>query len=237
MLWIYALLLLMSTIYFLVPPVWNLKRAEFAKITNLSNDSFSINWVYFDDISKHFIHAVVIAEDSFFYKHTGIDFKQTISSAQVNLKSKKIVRGGSTITQQLVKMAFLSGERSYIRKVREVFGALLLEQLLDKNEILTIYANNVHFGQGLDGVKEAASFYADTTPQLLTIEDSIRFALVLPRPAPRSKAFLNEALGDFAKKRYILIVKRMFEAGYITNQQMESSLLMGDFGSPLKAEK
>ena len=170
-------------------------------------------------------------------RHTGVDFKQTISSAKLNFKNKKIIRGGSTITQQLIKMAFLSKERSYLRKLREITGALILERLLDKDQILTIYVNNVHFGQGLDGVKQAARFYADTTPQLLTIEDSIRFALVLPRPAPRSAAILNEALGDFAKKRYLLIAKRMFEAGYITSQQMENTLSMGNFGSPLKAEK
>ena len=223
-----------SVSFFLAPPVWYFSDADAYSKLKLKHNPKSPEWVQISEVSKHFIHAAIIAEDSHFYNHHGVDFDQTVKSIKLNLESGKIVRGGSTITQQLIKNTFFSSKKSYIRKAKELLGSLLVERYLSKKEILEWYVNNIHFGQGVDGIKEAASFYAQTSPQLLTIEDSIKLALILPNPDSRSKSFRHETLGEFDKKRYRLILKGMFEAGYITEQQRTNSLLTGDFGRPLE---
>ena len=174
------------------------------------------------------------SEDSKFFNHKGIDLGEIKKSVELNLKEKRIVRGASTITQQLVKMAFLSHKKSFIRKFREIIGSIALEKLMTKERIAELYLNNINFGKGVIGVKQAAQRFANTTPELLTLEDSIQLALVLPRPEDRSNAFLEQSLSKFGAKRYKMIAQRMYDKGVITSLQLERTLKMGDYGSPLE---
>ena len=156
-------------------------------------------------------------------------------SLRTNLEKGRIVRGGSTITQQVVKVAFLSRQKSIIRKAREALGALLLEQLLDKERILEWYINLVEFGGGVYGIAEAAHQYFDTEPRLLTIQQGVNLALVLPGPNTWSRGLQDRRLTAFGQKRYATIVNQMYQNGYITKTLRKTALATGDFGEPVEA--
>src|SRR5690606_35698153 len=119
-------------------------------------------------ISRHALHAIVVAEDARFYQHAGLDFAEIWASLKTNIRKGRYARGGSTITQQVVKVAFLSSRKNLIRKAREAVGAMLLELLFTKQEILEWYINLVQFGDGVYGIKEGCWHYFKTKPEQLT---------------------------------------------------------------------
>ncbi len=192
-------------------------------------------WVDKKAVSRHFFHAVVVAEDGRFYQHNGLDFLEIEKSIELNRKKKKYVRGASTITQQVVKMGFLSREKTIIRKLREAAGALLLESIMGKEDILTWYVNLTEFGDGIYGVKAAAEKYFGTKPSLLTIEQAIHLAVVIPSPNSWSAGLRRRALTPFGERRFAKIALNMRRHGYITQQQWLHALATGNFGSPLAA--
>ncbi|MCO4087786.1 MAG: monofunctional biosynthetic peptidoglycan transglycosylase [Limnohabitans sp.] len=154
--------------------------------------------VTLDAISTKLQRAVVASEDAAFVEHQGVWWQSLESAWQKNAKAKaqaekrtakqpdkpvtvKIV-GGSTITQQLAKNLFLSGERSLVRKAQELLIALTLEIFLSKNRILEIYLNNVEWGEGVFGIEAAAQHYFRKSALKLGAWESARLAVMLPRP-------------------------------------------------------
>ena len=123
-----------------------------------------------------------VGEDSQFYNHRGYDEEQLEIAIREVLAKKENARGGSTITQQLAKNLFLSSERSFERKLKELLYTLELERRLEKDEILEIYLNIVEFGPGIYGIKEAADVYFVKTPQRLNLKESAFLASILPAP-------------------------------------------------------
>ena len=227
-------------VYFITPPVWTLKNGPIK--TNMwrfkGKESVWVgpgenNWTPYEEISMHLIHAVIVSEDARFFSHNGIDLNAIWESMKLNMEKGKIVRGGSTITQQTVKLAFLSSEKTYFRKIQEVIGALIVEQVLSKNEIITWYTNLVNFGPGIYGVKSAANDYFDTYPILLTIQESAHLAAVLPGPSIWSKSLKEKSLTDFGRRRYKQIILEMYRQGYITKELWESATNTGNFGNPV----
>lgn len=192
-------------------------------------------WVDKKQISRHFLNAVVVAEDGRFYQHRGLDFQEIEKSIEVNRKKKRYVRGASTITQQVVKMAFLSREKTIVRKAREAVGALLLETIMSKDDILQWYVNLAEFGDGIYGVKAAAEKYFGTKPALLTIEQAAHLALVIPSPNSWSAGLRKRDLTPFGERRFAKIVLNMRRTGDVTQQQWMHALATGDFGRPLAA--
>jgi monofunctional biosynthetic peptidoglycan transglycosylase len=190
-------------------------------------------WTKSQNVSKHVLAAFVSAEDGKFYEHKGLDFEAIEKSWLHNKKNKKKIRGGSTITQQVVKVGLLSYERSYIRKVREAIGALLLEQSLDKNEILEWYINMVEFGDGIYGIAEASRSYFKVPPEKLTIAQAVSLALVLPAPNKWSKGLKARNLSLFNQKRFKFILKQMLLGGFITRGQWQQTMASGNFGRPI----
>jgi len=190
-------------------------------------------WTKSTEISKHTLYAILVAEDARFYEHGALDWKEIFLSFRKNQEAGKIVRGGSTITQQVVRLAFLSQERTWTRKFREVLGAMYLEFLLSKEEILEWYLNLVEFGKGAYGIEAAAKEYFHTTPDLLTVPESIHLALVLPSPHRWSKGLRNKELTEFGRKRFQLLLDRLRENSYITPEQWKNVQTMGNFGSPI----
>ena len=138
-------------------------------------------WVSFKDMGW-MPKAVVAGEDSQFYNHKGYDEEQLEIAIREVLAKKENARGGSTITQQLAKNLFLSSERSFERKLKELLYTLELERRLEKDEILEIYLNIVEFGPGIYGIKEAADVYFVKTPQRLNLKESAFLASILPAP-------------------------------------------------------
>ncbi len=190
-------------------------------------------WTPSQNVSKHVLAAFVCAEDGKFYEHKGLDLEAIRKSWSYNKKNKKKMRGGSTITQQVVKVGLLSYERSYVRKTREALGALLLEQSLDKNEILEWYINMVEFGDGIYGIAEASKAYFKVPPEKLTIAQAVSLALVLPAPNRWSKGLKQKNLSVFNQKRFKFILKQMLLGGYITRNQWGQTMASGNFGRPI----
>jgi monofunctional biosynthetic peptidoglycan transglycosylase len=139
-------------------------------------------WVAYDRISPHLKRAVVVAEDSRFVDHEGFDWDAIEKAREKNRKKGKVVAGGSTISQQLAKNLFLSGERTPWRKGQEALITVMIEHLMHKRRILEIYLNVVEWGEGVFGAEAAARHYFGTTAAAVGPEGSARLAAILPNP-------------------------------------------------------
>src|SRR5512145_1897561 len=140
-------------------------------------------WVTYARISQHLKRAVLVAEDSAFWEHDGVDYEQLRESMEINWMRGAFVRGGSTITQQLAKNLYLSPSKNPVRKLRELLIARRLEAELSKQRILELYLNLIEWGDGIYGAEAAARTYfrksaADVGPQEAAL---LAGALVNPR--------------------------------------------------------
>ncbi|MFN7644980.1 MAG: monofunctional biosynthetic peptidoglycan transglycosylase [Burkholderiales bacterium] len=139
-------------------------------------------WTPYARISPHLKRAVIAAEDANFTEHDGVDWEAIERAHERNQKRGKVTHGGSTITMQLAKNLFLSGERSYLRKAQELAIAFMLEAVLGKARILEIYLNVAEWGVGVFGCEAAARRHFGTTADRLSPSQSARLAAMLPRP-------------------------------------------------------
>jgi monofunctional biosynthetic peptidoglycan transglycosylase len=139
-------------------------------------------WVPYEQISPHLKRAVIASEDANFTEHDGVDWDAIEKAHERNLKRGKVTHGGSTITMQLAKNLFLSGERSYLRKAQELVIAFMLEAILGKRRILEIYLNVAEWGVGVFGCEAAARRSFGTGAERLSGPQAARLAAMLPRP-------------------------------------------------------
>jgi len=139
-------------------------------------------WVPYARISSHLKRAVVVAEDSRFVDHEGFDWDAIEKAAEKNRKKGRVVAGGSTISQQLAKNLFLSGERTPWRKGQEALITVMIEQVMDKRRILEIYLNVIEWGDGVFGAEAAARHYFGTSAAAVGPEASARLAAIIPNP-------------------------------------------------------
>jgi len=162
-------------------------------------------WVPYHRISNHLKRAIIAAEDSNFSEHEGVDWEAMQKAYERNTKNGKVIAGGSTITQQLAKNLFLSGERSYLRKGQEVIITYMLEYLMDKERIFEIYLNVVEWGVGVFGAEAAAQHYYGVSAASLSPAQAARLAVMLPRPR-----FYDKNRGSaYLARRTNLILRRM----------------------------
>jgi len=183
-------------------------------------------WVPYAGLSDHLKRAVIASEDASFIEHEGVDMvalekawgknsqaeqraaqsasRASARSSALNVKPPKII-GGSTITQQLAKNLFLSGERTLLRKGQELLLSLLLEALLSKQRILEIYLNNVEWGEGVFGAEAAAQRYFQKPASKLSAYEAARLAVMLPRP----KYFETRPQSGYLASRASTIAARM----------------------------
>ena len=140
------------------------------------------HWVPYARISSHLIRAVLVAEDSAFWKHDGVDLEQLRESFEVNLERMEFARGGSTITQQLAKNLYLSPSKNPIRKGRELLIARRLEAELSKQRILEVYLNVIEWGDGIYGAEAAARSYFHKSAAELSPSDSALLAAAISSP-------------------------------------------------------
>jgi len=162
-------------------------------------------WVSLTSVPKHVRKAVLIAEDARFYNHAGIDWHEVGESFETNWEEGRIVRGGSTITQQLAKNLYLSTSRDPIRKFKELLIAGTLEATLSKKRILELYLNIIEWGRGIFGIEAAAQRYFHKSASQLTKVEGARLAAVIPSPLRRRPTDDNDYVNDKAQ----LILKRM----------------------------
>jgi monofunctional glycosyltransferase len=139
-------------------------------------------WIPYPKISRHLKNAVLAAEDANFTDHDGVDWDSIEAAYEKNLKKGKIMRGGSTITMQLAKNLFLSGERSYLRKAQEIAITYMIEAIMEKERILEIYLNVAEWGVGVFGCEEGARHYFSLSAAQLSAAQAARMAAMLPRP-------------------------------------------------------
>lgn len=178
--------------------------------------------VTINDIPKHVQQAFIAIEDNRFYEHGGIDYRGT-ARALVSTLSGSEVQGGSTITQQLAKNAFLTQERSIIRKIKEAFIAKELEHKYTKDEILTMYLNQIYFGQGAYGIESASMYYFGKHVKQLDVAEAATLAAI-----PKSPNYFNPFENpQESKKRQELVIDQMVKYGLISAED----------GAAAKAEK
>jgi len=174
------------------------------------------SYVSLDQISPHFLHAVVATEDGNFYHHHGIDKLALLRGAYLSLTGHTL-QSGSTITQQLTKYLFFSFEKLFFRKVKEILISLQLETAFSKDDILEAYCNLIYFGGAAHGVKDAARQYFAKPAANLTLAESALLAGIINSP---------HGLNPFshfskAKSRQKLVLSRMVRRGFITQQESE----------------
>lgn len=151
-------------------------------LTVLNRCPMTADWVDFKKVSPYLRRAITISEDSDFYKHAGFEPQAMKEAWDRNQQKGQKLRGGSTITQQLAKNLFLSGEKNYARKAQEFVITLMLEALLSKERIFEIYLNSVEWGEGIFGISAAANHYFSVKPAQLSIEEAASLAAALPAP-------------------------------------------------------
>lgn len=139
-------------------------------------------WVPYERISSRLKRAIIVAEDARFVDHEGFDWEGIQQAIDKNQRKGKIVAGGSTISQQLAKNLFLSGQRSALRKGEEALITLMMEAVLDKERIFEIYLNVIEWGDGVFGAEAAARHYFGVSAAELSAEQAAKLAAMVPRP-------------------------------------------------------
>ena len=152
----------------------------------------------------------IIAEDTHFFVHHGLDLNAIKSVLEQSLKSKSISRGASTITQQTAKNLFLYPQRSWLRKWHELIFTLLLELTLDKERILEIYLNIAEFGQGVYGIDAASQYYLGISASQLTARQASLLAAALPWPQKNNLKTGTKAFNSHANRIYVRSQKESF---------------------------
>lgn len=155
-------------------------------------------WVDYSRISNHLKRAVVSAEDAKFVDHDGFDWDGIQHALEKNQKRGRLVAGGSTISQQLAKNLFLSGERTLWRKGQEAIITVMLETMLDKRRILELYLNVAEWGNGVFGAEAAARHYYGVSAAQLDAWQAARLAAMLPRPRYYDRNRASRYLGAYS---------------------------------------
>ena len=171
------------------------------------------------DVPVMLINALIAAEDSRFYSHRGLDPRGIARALARNIRARKVVEGGSTLTQQLAKVLFLTPERSYTRKFKEMALALRIEQRYTKQEILSLYLNQIYFGSGAYGVEAAAQIYFGKSAKDLDLAECSLLA-GLPR-SPKYYSPFKAPESALGRRAYVL--NRMVETGIITRAQADAA--------------
>ena len=176
--------------------------------------------VPFTEIPRHMKNAVVAIEDSNFYNHNGIDLSGIFRAVVVNIFSGSLSQGGSTITQQLIKHALLTPEKTFSRKIKEAVLALKIEKTFGKEEILDFYLNEVPFGSSIYGVGSASQNFFAKPVEELTLAESAYLAALLKAPTYFSPYGQHP---DELDSRKTLVLERMFALDFISQEEFDGA--------------
>ncbi len=184
------------------------------------HDNIKRTSVSFDNISNHMKHATIAIEDSHFYGHYGIRITSIIRATLVNIMRGKYSQGASTITQQVVKNALLTREKTISRKIKEWLMAIKLDSQVSKDDILNIYLNESPYGGSIYGIEEASQSYFGKSSKDLDIAESAYLAAIPQAPTYYSP-FGNHI--DDLEKRKNIVLRRMFELNFINDSEYENA--------------
>jgi len=177
-------------------------------------------WVPYERISPLLRRAVLIAEDDAFYDHGGLDWNEMRASARANVGGGRVIRGGSTITQQLAKNLYLGEERTITRKLKEALLAVRLERALDKRRIFELYLNLIEWGPGVYGAEAAARHWFGRSATALTPRDAALLAAIIINPRKFSPLDPPRRI----QRRMKMILGRMHRRGFLTDVQYAEAL-------------
>jgi len=215
-----------------LPQVEDLQTFEPSSMTALlADDGRPVRFFFLErripvplrEIPETLIQAVIAVEDSRFYQHFGLDIKGILRALWKDIRSLRVVEGGSTLTQQLSKVLFLTPEKTLMRKIREAILAINIERRYSKEEILSLYLNQIYLGEGAYGVEAAARTYFGKRSSELTLAECAMIAGI-----PRSPA-LYSPIGnpDKALGRMEVVLRRLHDEGYISREENDQAVLTG----------
>ena len=205
---------LTSQVYWLDP-----ETGEYTPYEEIYGEDNRI-WADFEDIPNHVKKAAIAIEDERFYEHSGVDIMSTIKATFGYVFNKSTARGGSTITQQLVKNLTGDSEKSVSRKIQEMGRAIQLEKKLSKDEILELYLNTIYLSQGCDGIQSASKFYFGKNVSDLTIAEGACLVGITQYPSLYDP-IINP---DKNKEKQKLVLKKMYELEYISESEYNEAL-------------
>ncbi len=171
------------------------------------------------DIPAVLTHALVATEDKNFFRHGGVDVRRTFSALVANLRQGGYAQGGSTLTQQLARAIFLSPRKTLSRKVNEALVSFEIERRYSKDQILTMYANEIYLGHGNYGIEAASRYYFGKSIKEISLAEAALLAGIVQRPEDQSP-FRNPAL---ARSRRSTALRRMLAEGYITEAERRAA--------------
>ncbi len=177
-------------------------------------------WVPIRGLPDIIIKAVTTAEDDTFFEHHGVNYKATWDALVVDVQKRRFARGGSTITQQMIKNVFLSKEKTISRKLREYVLARKAEEILTKRQILEIYLNEVEWGENIYGIEAASRYYLDKHASELTIGEAALLAGMLPNP----RYYNPFKRPDKARERQKRVLFNMQQARLISQDEYAAAL-------------
>jgi 1A family penicillin-binding protein len=180
-----------------------------------------IKYISLAHIPKSTQEAAIATEDKNFYTNPGFSIRGIGRAFIVNILAGRIVEGGSTITQELAKNAFLSQRRNFLRKYQEIVLAAELNRRFSKEDILEMYLNSVYFGEGAFGIENAALAYFGKSASELTLPESALLIGLLPAPSAYSPLSNDDTN---ALRRQNIVLSEMVEEGYITEEEKEEAL-------------
>lgn len=219
-------LLVMALVVFWIGPVVAVALYRFAPppVTYLmvqralEGNGFQRRWVPLDDISPHLVRAVIAAEDARFCEHHGFDFEAIERALALNERRGKVMRGGSTISQQTAKNVFLWPQRDWVRKGLEAYFTVLIEVGWGKRRIMEVYLNSIEWAPGVYGAEAAAQRWFGVSAKELTPGQSARMAAILPNPLSWRAA----RPGPYVKRRSGRISRN---AGIVRQQGLSDCVL------------
>jgi penicillin-binding protein 1A len=224
-----------------LPPVSGLETYEPALPTKIFDrhgeliTQFQVERRYlkpYNAFPEDLVHATVSIEDERFYKHNGVDYTAIMRAAWENVKARRVVQGGSTLTQQLARDLFLTHERTYDRKIREALLAQKIEEAYTKEEILYFYLNQTYYGHNAYGAEAAARVYFDKHVEDLTLEECALIA-GLPRSTGRYSPYFDP---DRALERRDAVLGKMYELGYIDRGRYDKAMATPIKTAPVKRD-
>ena len=183
----------------------------------------SSTFVPFDQIPRVLVRSVLLSEDAGFYIHSGFDFESLEQNLLAEHEEGELVRGASTISQQLAKNLFLSREKTYVRKIREAFLTVALEAAVPKERLLEIYFNLIEWGPNLYGIGEAARHYFDKPASELSVREAVFLATIIPNPVKFHMYCSRGAISETWAKRMEALLTKLHTLGDIDEATFEAA--------------
>lgn len=175
------------------------------------------HFVSFEELPDIYVQAVIAVEDKRFYSHNGVDPLAIGRALWNDLTSFSLAEGGSTITQQLMKNQYFTGEKKLERKFAEVYAAWELESFCSKQEIFELYVNTIYFGSGYNGIYEAAMGYYGKEPSDLTEREAVMLAGLPNAPS----VYALDTNPELARQRMNQVLDSMVECGVLSREEAD----------------